>query len=116
MRFEPLGMGFEVHLYESVSMRDGSHANNPWLQELPDPITKNTWGNYAAIAPSVAKRLELTNGDVVSLRMGSTVSELPVLVQPGQHERTVSIALGYGRTQVGKAGNNVGVNVFPMTT
>ena len=46
---------FELHCHETVPMRDGRHANNPWLQELPDPITKVTWGNYAAIAPGTAR-------------------------------------------------------------
>src|SRR2546425_11493956 len=47
----------ELHFYESVGLRDGRHANNPWLQELPDPISKVSWGNYVAVAPQLADRL-----------------------------------------------------------
>jgi molybdopterin-containing oxidoreductase family iron-sulfur binding subunit len=106
---------YELAMFESVALRDGRHANNPWLLELPDPITKVTWGNVAAIAPSLADRLGLHDGDVVSLTTAAGTIEVPVFHQPGQHPRTLSVALGYGRQQVGKAGNNVGVNAFPLT-
>jgi Fe-S-cluster-containing dehydrogenase component len=105
---------YELHFYESVAMRDGTHSNNPWLQELPDPITKVTWGNFAAVAPKTAKRLGLSDGDVVSLKSGNSSVELPIFVQPGQHERTVSVAMGYGRKLGGKVGQNVGRNVFHL--
>lgn len=107
---------YELHLYESVALRDGRHANNPWLQELPDPITKITWGNFATVAPSAAKALGLHDGDVVAITTDRGKIELPVCIQPGQHRRTVSVALGYGRQKVGKAGQNVGVNAYPLTS
>lgn len=106
---------YELHFYESVALRDGRHANNPWLQELPDPITKVTWGNFAAVAPKLAKRLQLGDGDVVSLKTENASVELPILVQPGQHEETISVAMGYGRNRGGKVGQGVGVNIFPCT-
>ncbi len=106
---------YELALFESVPLRDGRHANNPWLLELPDPITKMTWGNVALIAPSLATQLGLGDGDVVSLTTAAGAIEIPVFQQPGQHPRTLSVALGYGRRQVGKAGNDVGVNAFPLT-
>ena len=84
-------------LYSKVGVPHGGHAYNPWLQELPDPITKAVWGNYACLAPSTAARLGVSNGDVVRVGVESGASiELPVLVQPGQHEMTVAVALGYG--------------------
>ncbi len=106
---------YELHLAESVALRDGRHANNPWLQELPDPITKVTWGNVAAVAPQLAERLGLAEGDIVSLETAAGAVQLPVFLQPGQEPRTISVALGHGRSQVGRAGRNVGVNVFPLT-
>jgi molybdopterin-containing oxidoreductase family iron-sulfur binding subunit len=106
----------ELHFYESVALRDGRHANNPWLQELPDPITKVTWGNFAAVAPKLAKRLQFADGDVISLKTESASVDLPILVQPGQHEETISVAMGYGRNRVGKVGQGVGVNTFPYTS
>jgi MoCo/4Fe-4S cofactor protein with predicted Tat translocation signal len=107
---------FELHLYETVGLRDGRHANNPWLQELPDPITKLTWGHAVAIAPAAAARLGLEDGDVVTVANEVRRIELPIVVQPGQSPATVSIALGYGRAQVGKVGRDVGVNAFPFMT
>ena len=104
---------YELHLHETVALRDGRHANNPWLQELPDPVTKLTWGNAAAVAPALAARLGLRDGDVVALSQDALRLELPVCVQPGQSAASVSVALGYGRTQAGKVGNDVGVNAYP---
>ncbi len=83
-------------LYHKAAMFAGEHAYNPLLQELPDPITKAVWDNYASIAPALAEKLQLADGDVVRVEAGGRATELPVLVQPGQHERTVAIALGYG--------------------
>jgi molybdopterin-containing oxidoreductase family iron-sulfur binding subunit len=105
---------YELHFYESVGARDGRHANNPWLQELPDPISKVTWGNYAALSPQLAEKLGLSEGDVVKLTADQGSIEAPVFIQPGQDARTISLAMGYGRKQVGKVGQNVGVNVFPL--
>ena len=110
----PSGDGYELHLYESVALREGRHANNPWLQELPDPVTKTTWGNYAAIAPAMAKKLNVKDGDVLRLKTENGQIELPVFTQPGQEPLTISVALGYGRRQVGRAGQNVGVNAYPL--
>jgi MoCo/4Fe-4S cofactor protein with predicted Tat translocation signal len=107
---------FELHCYETVALRDGRHANNPWLQELPDPITKVTWGNYAAIAPSLAQKIGVSDGDVVRITAGKRQLEIPAFIQPGQDARTISIALGYGRKQVGRAGQNVGVNAYTLTS
>lgn len=101
--------GIEVCLGFS-SIGCGNYANNPWLQELPDPITKVTWGNVAAISPGLAARLSIVTGDIIK------IDEIivPAYVQPGQAEGTLSLALGYGRTTCGKAGDNVGVNAYPL--
>src|SRR2546428_304347 len=83
-----------LHFYESVGLRDGRHANNPWLQELPDPISKVSWGNYVAVAPQLAERLGLSDGDVVRVKTNRGQIELPVFRQPGQAGRTTSWASG----------------------
>jgi molybdopterin-containing oxidoreductase family iron-sulfur binding subunit len=83
--------------YAKIGMPDGRHAYNPWLHELPDPITKATWDNYACLSPTAAARLDVTDGDVVRLETAGRPSvELPVLLQPGQHDKVVAVALGYG--------------------
>ena len=102
-------------------MGDGEFSNNPWLQELPDPISKATWDNYLTVSPRFAKELGLTNeyvsngalnGDVVDLAANGTSVRVPVLIQPGQAYKTVGLALGYGRHSAGKAGDGVGVNAY----
>jgi molybdopterin-containing oxidoreductase family iron-sulfur binding subunit len=91
---------FSLVLYPKVGMLDGRHAYNPWLQELPDPVSKVTWDNYACLAPAAASRLGLSDGDVVRLETpgpgAARALELPVLIQPGQHDGVVAVALGYG--------------------
>jgi Fe-S-cluster-containing dehydrogenase component/anaerobic selenocysteine-containing dehydrogenase len=113
----PQGDRYELALFESVAMRDGKNANNPWLLEMPDPITKLSWGNVAMIAPSLARQLGVSDGDVVALTTAAGASvELPVFTQPGQHARTLSLAVGYGRRQAGKAGDHVGANGFGLSS
>jgi len=103
---------FELQLYENVALGNGKQANNPWLQELPDPISKVCWDNYVSISPRQAAELGLENGDVVIISSTLEQMELPLLLQPGQAYETISISLGYGRTNAGKVGNNVGKNAF----
>jgi MoCo/4Fe-4S cofactor protein with predicted Tat translocation signal len=109
--------GLELQVYESIPMRDGKHANNAFLQELPDPVSKVTWDNYIALAPKQAEKLGYKEFDILTVKgeKGYTI-ELPILIQPGQAMGTASIALGYGRTKTGKAGNNVGKNAFPFVS
>lgn len=116
--------GLELALYQSNSIGDGSQSNNPWLQELPDPITRACWDNYLTISATTARENGLTNwnisdgalnGDMVRLTVGDRVIEnVPVLIQPGQAIGTLGLALGYGRTAAGKVGNGVGVNAYSL--
>jgi MoCo/4Fe-4S cofactor protein with predicted Tat translocation signal len=103
--------GLEVKLYEKIGMGWGSQAANPWLQELPDPVSKATWDNYVAVPMSYAKEQGLKQGDVVKVTAAGKSVELPVLIQPGQAIGTVAIAIGYGRVIPGKK-NVIGQNVF----
>jgi MoCo/4Fe-4S cofactor protein with predicted Tat translocation signal len=110
------GNNVELQVYQSSVLRDGKKANNPWLQELPDPVSKVTWENFAALAPKFADKLNLKEGDVVKVTVNGYSVSLPVLYQPGQAQGTVSIAVGYGRTLAGPVGNGAGVNAFPFYT
>ena len=103
----------ELQVYESVALGTGRDANNPWLMELPDPVTKLTWENAACISPAMAARMGLAQGEVVKI---SGQLELPVLIQPGQSDYTVSVAAGYGRTVSGKVATGVGANAAGMRT
>ena len=76
-------------------------ANNPWLQELPDPITKVCWDNYVSVSPEFALENNLKQGDVVKLSYGRYAVDLPIFIQPGQAYGTFAVALGYGRWSAG---------------
>jgi len=100
--------GVHLVIYETIGMGTGLMANNPWLQEMPDPITKATWDNYVTISPKMAKDLGLKNEDVLAVKGENLSVELPVIVQPGQDNSTVGIPLGYGRTAAGPVADQVG--------
>jgi len=120
----------ELVLYENIAIGDGSGATNPWLQELPDPITRATWDNYIMISPTMAKTLlgidlrENSSADayevnppkpVLKITANGKSVELPVLIVPGTHPDTVGIAVGYGRSErLGKTASGVGKNVYPI--
>ncbi|MGI9429898.1 MAG: 4Fe-4S dicluster domain-containing protein [Bythopirellula sp.] len=89
---------FTLVLYNKVAMPDSRHAHNPWLHELPDPVTKVTWGNYVCVSPNDADSLGLKDGDIVQVSAGEHAEqlELPVLIQAGQHDQVLAIALAYG--------------------
>ncbi|HEX6880566.1 MAG TPA: 4Fe-4S dicluster domain-containing protein, partial [Terriglobales bacterium] len=87
---------YSLVLYPTVAMRGGAESYNPWLHELPDPVTKVTWDNYACLSPATASKLGLAEGDVVRISSGSSSLDLPAFVQPGQHDNVIAVALGYG--------------------
>ncbi len=91
--------GLGLVLYPKVGMLDGAHAHNPWLQELPDPVTKVTWDNYASLSERRAAELGVELGDTIRLSVEGSEApvELPVVIQRGQHDDVVAVALGYGR-------------------
>lgn len=107
----------EIVLYEKVGMREGKYANNPWLQEMPDPVTKACWDNYACLSPKYAKDHNIKEEDVIKIEAGGYSVELPALLQPGQTYNTIGIAVGFGRQMhenAGKVANGVGANAFPF--
>ena len=114
----------ELTLYTKTGLGDGQQANNPWLQELPDPITRTTWDNYITISATDATRLGIENNNVangalngsyVNLFMGETViNKVPVLIQPGQAQGSIGLALGYGRTSSIQKEMQTGVNAYRL--
>ena len=102
----------EIVFYETPAIGEGRQANNPWLQELPNPVTKICWDNYATISNAQAIEYDLHDGDVISLQG----IEIPVFIQPGQANGTMGIALGFGRTNCGMVGNGVGTDVWHLLT
>lgn len=116
--------GLELTLYPKVGMGDGSQANNPWLQEFPDPITRVTWDNYLTVSQADAKELGLENWNVANGGLngsyakvtvnGVTIDKVPVLIQPGQAKGSVGLSFGYGRTAGLKPEMQTGVNAYPL--
>jgi MoCo/4Fe-4S cofactor protein with predicted Tat translocation signal len=117
--YKPANTGFELVIYESYGVGNGSQANNPLLQELPDPITKAVWDHYITVSQKDAKALNIANdseGNTQYLAItanGKSIA-LPAIIQPGQTPGTIGLAIGYGRTKVGEVAKNIGVNAYPL--
>lgn len=113
----------ELVLNTKISIGDGTQANNPWLQELPDPITRLSWDNYLSISPEDATKLGIENnlngrmeldGSLVNLTVnGKTIKNIPVYIQFGQASGSLGLALGYGKALSGKVAQT-GVNAYPL--
>ncbi|MDP4283310.1 MAG: TAT-variant-translocated molybdopterin oxidoreductase [Bacteroidota bacterium] len=132
------GGDVEMALYQNIAIGTGSRANNAWLQEVSDPITKATWDNYATISPEMGKKLfdiDIFNPrqadkyeihpekPMVKIVSNGKTIEMPVLIIPGTHPDVIAIAIGYGRESndktktkqyIGPAANGVGTNVYPL--
>ena len=113
--------GLELTLYTKTGMGDGQQANNPWLQEFPDPITRVSWDNYITVAAADAEAAGLKNvnvangalnGSYAQVTVGGTTLTVPVLIQPGQAKGSVGLALGYGEKAGLQEEMQVGVNAF----
>ena len=106
--------GLEIVFLPSPSLHDGRFANDGWLQELPDPLTKLTWDNPALVSPKTAETLGLANEDVVRLDYAGRSLELPVWILPGMADGVVALTLGYGRSHAGRIGSGVGFDAFTV--
>jgi MoCo/4Fe-4S cofactor protein with predicted Tat translocation signal len=95
---------------------DGRFANNGWLQELPDALTKVTWDNALLISPATAREVGIVDGEMAVIEVGGRSIQAPTYVLPGQARASVTLALGYGRTAAGQVGNGVGVNAYILRT
>ena len=115
--------GYTLNLYTKTGIGDGQQANNPWLHELPDPITRVTWDNYLTVSKSDADALGLwnetqsdgsLNGGLAKITVGSSSLTVPVLIQPGQAKGTVGLAFGYGKHAGVKSEMQIGANAFTL--
>ncbi len=119
---QPSSSELEISFYETINVGDGSYATNPWLQELPDPVTRTVWGNYLAVPVGWKGEAKydtfkgLKDGDLVDLEVNGKKLRVPVITQFGQMPGTLGLALGYGRTEASVTGKNVGVNSFNMAS
>ncbi len=106
--------GVEVHFRPSPYLHDGRYANDGWLQELPDPVTRLTWDNPALLSPSTAKSLGLAEEDLVAVTVRGKSMTLPVAIVPGLADHTVILTLGYGRRDIGRIGSGVGFDAYAL--
>jgi MoCo/4Fe-4S cofactor protein with predicted Tat translocation signal len=123
------GAGQELVIYQSTALGNGNQSMNPWLQEMPDPITKIAWDNYVTMHPMDVKEMGLfgVEGDdlmvqwdnledqlsMVTVTANGHSVQLPVWFQPGQARGTVGVAIGYGRKGFGEMIDNIGQNIYP---
>ena len=115
------GETVEVVFATSNSVYDGRHANNSWLQELPDFFTKISWDNVVSVSPATGKKLGLKQGKLMTLKINGAEVSLPVNIQPGQADGSLGVEIGYGRTAAGRVGgdktkniDSIGVDVSPL--
>jgi len=105
---------FELQLYPHLSLADGRSGNNGWLHELPDPITRITWGGALSMAPRRFDAMKLTNGDLVEVNAGHATLIVPAYRHAGMHDDQLALPLGLGRTACGHIGNSIGANAFGL--
>lgn len=126
------GGEIELVLYEKIGIGAGQGTANPWLQELPDPVTRATWDNYVIVSPALARtllKIDLNNSGeadayevnppkkVVKVTVDGKSIELPALIIPGTHPNTIAIAVGYGRSEkLGKSVIGSGKNAYPLAS
>ncbi len=108
--------GEELVFLQSSSVDDGRYANNSWLQETPDFVTKLTWDNALLVSPADAKRLRIQDGSLVEVTAGDRSLRTAAIIAPGQAEGSFAIALGYGRQNVSALMDNVGFDAYPLRT
>ena len=110
----PTASNLEVVFYRDAKVDDGRYANNGWMQELPDPVTKITWDNAVLVSRKTARELGVANGDMVEISLNGKKVSGPIWTQPGMADYSLGLALGYGRERAGRVGTGVGFNAYKI--
>ncbi len=110
----PTAASLKVIFYRDAKMDDGRYANNGWMQELPDPMTKLTWDNAVLVSRKTARELGVKNGDVVEITLNGRSVKGPIWTQSGMADYSLGLALGYGRERAGRVGTGVGFNAYKI--
>ncbi len=116
--------GIEIAIKPDVRLFDGRFANIGWLQELPEPMTKITWDNVALMSAATAEKIGINprrsfrNNDVPKVRIsaGGTSIEIAAWVEPGHADDSITLTVGYGRENIGRIADGVGVDTYPLRT
>jgi molybdopterin-containing oxidoreductase family iron-sulfur binding subunit len=106
----------EVTFALCPKMVDGRHANNTWLQEMPDPVTKLVWDNAAILSPATAQSLGVASKDVLKISVGDRSITAAAWIVPGQADGSIALTLGWGRKKAGRIGNGRGFDAYPLRT
>jgi MoCo/4Fe-4S cofactor protein with predicted Tat translocation signal len=106
----------EIVFPADYKVYDGRYANNAWLQEMPDPITKLTWDNAVLLSKATAKELQVDDGDLVEISVEDRKLQAPVMIAPGHADYSLTLTLGYGRRSVGRVGTGAGFNAYQLRT
>ena len=114
LRALPVAQGPVVSFRPDPATVDGQHANNPWLQECPRPITGLMWGNAVLVSPATAAAAGVQNGQNVKLQTAAGEAEGPVRIEAWQADNVWTVHLGNGRTRAGQHGTGVGFNAYPL--
>jgi molybdopterin-containing oxidoreductase family iron-sulfur binding subunit len=110
----PPAEGVEVRFAPDHTIWDGRYANNAWLQEIPDPLTKLCWTNAALLSPRTAARLNIRSGNYVRIVLGEARLTAPAWILPGHADESVTLPLGYGRPHAGRVGSRVGYDALAL--
>ena len=108
--------GYELVLYSKIGIGDGRYSNIPWMQELPDPITKIVWDHYVTVSPATAEKEKLRQGELIDLTVNGKTVRVAVTIQPGMHDQVFGLAIGYGREGAGNVASGMGVNAVQLAT
>ena len=114
VRFDNQNSNISILLKENHFIGDGKFSNNGWLQEIPHPISKVVWDNYAALSDRTAKEYGIKNGDIIEVKNKYGSIKIRTLIQPGHADGCISIEIGYGRWNAGPIGSDVGTNINPL--
>ncbi|HYY28415.1 MAG TPA: 4Fe-4S dicluster domain-containing protein, partial [Chthoniobacterales bacterium] len=106
----------EIVFPADYKVYDGRYANNAWLQEMPDPITKVTWDNAVLLSKATATALQVDDGDVIEISVEERKLQAPVMLAPGHADYSLTLSLGYGRWSVGRVGHGAGFNAYKLRT
>lgn len=101
---------FTLQLYPHIFWTDGRHANLPWLQEIPSPMTSAVWNNWAEISLAVAERMDIRTGDIIRISTDHGEIEAPAIPSPGLHPSVIAMPIGQGHTDYGRNATGNGVN------
>jgi molybdopterin-containing oxidoreductase family iron-sulfur binding subunit len=104
----------ELNFRADASIYDGRFANNGWLQELPKPMSKLTWDSALLVSPKTAEQLGVATKDLVELELNGKAVKIPVWIQAGHADNSVTVSLGYGRWRAGRAGTGAGFSMYAL--